>query len=237
MDIKTNVSAETSKDESLNEAAKRYSITAGQYKSLIKGGHARECDECHQCVPKYKGRYPKDCPGCGGSIGMPIEEQGKDTEELKKLKKRIKVGSVVGAGIGALKGARDGAISGSMLGGFTSGTAGGASRGAIKGALKHAALGGLKGAATGAGVGAGYHALRQKKVKESIIDATRNILSGCSVDKAVETLVSVDESGVKLPKNKLLSMSSIVSAVKAKRGLRPISAAAKAAVRASQLKK
>jgi len=54
--------------------AKKYSITAGQYRSLIRGGHVRECDECHQCLPKYKGRYPKCCPGCGGNVGMPIED-------------------------------------------------------------------------------------------------------------------------------------------------------------------
>ena len=68
--------------------AKRYSITAGQYKSLIRGGHARKCDECHQCLPKYKGRYPKKCD-CGGSVGMPIEDA------VESILKGESVGGVV----------------------------------------------------------------------------------------------------------------------------------------------
>jgi len=40
----------------------------------MREGTARQCNECHQCLPKYKGRYPKNCPDCGGAVGLPIED-------------------------------------------------------------------------------------------------------------------------------------------------------------------
>lgn len=75
MDIKTNVKYFTQDDqeESLLDEAKKYLITHGQYKALMREGAARTCLECHQCIPKYSGRYPKNCPDCGGNVGNPIE--------------------------------------------------------------------------------------------------------------------------------------------------------------------
>lgn len=55
-------------------AKKKYLITPGQYKALMREGAARTCLECHQCLPKYSGRYPKQCPDCGGNVGNPIED-------------------------------------------------------------------------------------------------------------------------------------------------------------------
>jgi hypothetical protein len=76
LDIQTKVrylSADV-QEESLVEGKKKYLITPGQYKALMREGAARTCLECHQCIPKYSGRYPKNCPGCGGNVGNPIED-------------------------------------------------------------------------------------------------------------------------------------------------------------------
>lgn len=117
MGIRTKVRVVREREESLEET-KKYSITAGQYRSLIKGGKARECLECHQCLPRYKGRYPKSCPGCGGDVAMPIEDAVEDIQDganvndviadliekddySKKRKKKIwkatRIGGVTGA--------------------------------------------------------------------------------------------------------------------------------------------
>jgi len=53
---------------------KKYLITPGQYKALMREGAARTCLECHQCIPKYRGRYPKHCVSCGGNVATPIDD-------------------------------------------------------------------------------------------------------------------------------------------------------------------
>ncbi len=171
MGLRTKVTTFSEKEESLNEG-KKYSITAGQYKSLIKGGHVRECSECNQCVPKYRGRYPSKCSGCGGAVGMPIDEDEKD---LKALKRRLKTGAKIGGAVhgaaSALRGAGKGLLKGGpirMVG-----------QSALSGAW-----GATKGAAGGAGLGAVYHAIKtknnHKKVKESLI-VDENIMRSLSV--------------------------------------------------------
>lgn len=86
MDLQTTVRyISRNTDESLDEG-KKYLITPGQYKALMREGAARTCLECHQCIPKYKGRYPKNCAGCGGNVGNPIEDSvDSNTTDVVKL--------------------------------------------------------------------------------------------------------------------------------------------------------
>ena len=155
MDIKTRVRYLSQDVEENLEEAKKYLITPGQYKALMREGAARTCLECHQCIPKYKGRYPKNCTGCGGNVGNPIEDAvesilvGKPVASVtEKLVSRMVQGATLGTALG------------SEIGGDKYYYRDGSERATGR------RLGGIKGALTGAAAGAAYHAYKNRKKKK-----------------------------------------------------------------------
>jgi len=57
-------------------------ITAGQYKAMLRSGVVRECHGCSHKFSKYVGRYPKSCPNCGDVVGEPLEDNAPSVSEV-----------------------------------------------------------------------------------------------------------------------------------------------------------
>jgi len=174
-----------SRYESLEETRKRYSITPGQYKRLMREGSARQCEECHHCLPKYHGRYPKDCPECGGKVGMPISEE----ETKEKPKRRIKHIVKQGVKAGAVTGAALGALAGAGFGGSVAGVPGaltGAALGALEGGVKGGAIGGLGTAAVTGGFRTKH---KYHKKKNKLRDSLESLINGRPLSYVIDGLL------------------------------------------------
>jgi predicted RNA-binding Zn-ribbon protein involved in translation (DUF1610 family) len=81
--------------ESVTERGKNYApVTPGMSNKLKGMPAARKCNSCGNTVPKYKGRYPNECPECGHPLvkaesETPIldkylSEAGKKSDDDKK---------------------------------------------------------------------------------------------------------------------------------------------------------
>jgi hypothetical protein len=79
--------------------AKKYSITRGQYNAMIRSGSARSCYGCEQTIPRYRGRYPGSCTGCGGEIGLPSEVEAAASKVADGKPTDVVIDSLIGEGL------------------------------------------------------------------------------------------------------------------------------------------